>query len=99
MGNFSDYINEKEKSNLANNKIFEEDVSVEDSLKNKINKYSSYSQDDLMNEFLKLTIEKKKQGKLDNDELSSLKKTIEPMLNNEQKKTMNNLFEMVKNVK
>ena len=38
-----------------------------------------------MNEFIRLTNEKKQRGELDDSELEKLKNTISPMLNNEQK--------------
>lgn len=93
MSNFSDYIN----SNKINEGLHEK--KTKESLQSKIDEYSGFSQDRLMSEFIKLTIEKKKRGELTNDELQSLKNTIVPMLNNEQKIMLDKMLQMVKDVK
>ena len=67
-------------------------------MKSKIEEYSGYSQDRLINDFVKLTMEKKKRGELSEKELISLQNTIAPMLNNEQKESLEKLLQMVRNV-
>ena len=42
-----------------------------------------------MGEFLRLTIEKKKRGELKKEELQTIKQTIYPYLNDEQKQNLN----------
>lgn len=93
MGNFSDYINSTnidDEKNIKNNK----NEKLEDLIEN----YSKLSDNDLMKEFLKLTIERKKQGSLSDGELETLKSTILPYLDEKQKNTLENLLEMIKNV-
>lgn len=95
MGNFSDYIkrtdiNNSDNINLNNDK--------KEDLEKLIEKYSALSDNDLMKEFLIMTIERKKQGKLNEEELAILKSTILPYLDEAQKNTLENILEMIKNV-
>lgn len=91
MGNFSDYINS---TNIDDENKNNKNEKLEDLIEN----YSKLSDNDLMKEFLKLTIERKKQGSLSNGELETLKSTILPCLDEKQKNTLENLLEMIKNV-
>ena len=47
---------------------------------------------------MKLTLEKKKKGVLDEKELNNIKSTIEPFLNDEQKSNLDKILNMVRNV-
>ncbi len=89
MANFSDYNWNKENN--------EQKLSERD-LEKLIDKYSELDNDTLMKEFLKITLEKKKQGKLSDSELSVLKNSILPYLNESQKQSLNSILEIVKNV-
>lgn len=89
MANFSDYNWNKENN--------EQKLSERD-LEKLIDKYSELDNDTLMKEFLKITLEKKKQGKLSDGELSVLKNSILPYLNESQKQSLNSILEIVKNV-
>ena len=89
MANFSDYNWNKENN--------EQKLSEQD-LEKLIDKYSELDNDTLMKEFLKITLEKKKQGKLSDSELSVLKNSILPYLNESQKHSLNSILEIVKNV-
>lgn len=95
MGNFSDYI---KSTNLADDKINAESKNNNEKLEQLIDDYSKLSDDDLMREFLKLTIERKKQGNLNDGELEILKNTIMPYLDEKQINTLENILEMIKNV-
>ncbi len=101
MQNFSDYIkNNNSASYNSDNKSNDiNTIKTNEALQNKIDEYSRYSSDKLLSEFMKLTIEKKRKGELSDNELEKLKNTITPMLNNEQKKSLEELINMVKNVK
>ena len=102
MQNFSDYIknNKSNKSSsVSEDYKIEGDSKIKENLQSKIDEYSNYSSDKLISEFVRLTIEKKRKGELSDFELEKLKSTITPMLNDEQKKTLENLMQMVKNVK
>ena len=92
MANFSDFVKEK--------KINEEKMpySNED-LESMINKYSELSEDRLLSEFLKLTLEKRKRGELSEKELQNLRSTLVPVLNTQQIESLDKILEMVKNVK
>ena len=89
MANFSDYNWNKENN--------EQKLSEQD-LQKLIDKYSELDNVTLMKEFLKITLEKKKQGKLSDSELSVLKNSILPYLNESQKQSLNSILEIVKNV-
>ena len=89
MANFRDYNWNKENN--------EQKLSEQD-LEKLIDKYSELDNDTLMKEFLKITLEKKKQGKPSDSELSVLKNSILPYLNESQKQSLNSILEIVKNV-
>ncbi len=95
MSNFSDYLNKEKNNNKSTSQ--KNDYSEKD-LQNKIDEYSKYNLDRLLDEFTKLTIEKKKKGELRDNELTSLKNTIMPMLNKEQRDNLDRLLQMVKDV-
>ena len=98
MQKFSDFV---KNDNISNEDInnSSENIKTKEDMQSKIDKYSSYSSDRLLNEFMKLTLEKKKRGELSDSELEKLKNTILPMLNTEQIQSLENLIQMVKNVK
>lgn len=98
MSNFSDFLNNN-KNNLDKNEIKkQEHTPNEKKLEDMIENYSKYSHDELMNEFLKMTMKKKKQGELSSEELNSIKSTIMPYLTDEQKLNMEKLLKMVEYV-
>lgn len=102
MQKFSDFVKSNEvknenKENSYDNK--HESFNNATDMQSKIDEYSKYSSDKLLNEFIRLTVEKKRKGELTEKELENLKNTIIPMLNSDQKQTLENLLQMVKNVK
>lgn len=96
MGNFSDFIKENNKNN--NDKDPNKKSYSEENLTQMINKYSAYGKDELMKEFLKLTLEKKRRNELSPEMMSNLKNILYPMLTEEQKRNLNTILEMVENV-
>ena len=60
-----------------------------------IDKYSKYSTDELMNEFIKITEEKKRNGTLSSD-FDRYNSILQPYLNDEQKSRMKDLFDKVR---
>ena len=90
----SEFLND----NSYKEKDKQEKKYTQEELKKMIDDYSGLSEDSLMKEFLKLTIEKKRRGELSDGELDKLKSTIKPMLNSDQYQKLNQLLEMVKNV-
>lgn len=98
MNNFSDFMNKNDDEKKVNSTSNKESKYTSDQLQDMINKYSGFSKDKLMSEFIKLTLEKKKRGELSDSELENIKSTISPMLNLEQKESLEKLLDMVKNV-
>ena len=93
VGNFSDYMNKPEPETKKNtSKINTED------LEKLIDKYSEYESDDLLKEFFKMTLERKKQGNLKDGELDNIKQTISPYLDSNQRQSLEKLLDMIKNV-
>ena len=97
MSNFSDYIkNNSQGEKSSNNKNVNINSQLnEQNLEKLIDKYSSQSSNDLLSEFIKLTIEKKKKGELNNQELQKIKSTIVPFLSQEQKSKLDEIIELV----
>ena len=104
MSDFSEFI--KNMNNINNNEFkdskrdskAEQEIPNNAKLEDMINKYSKYSNEDLMSEFLKLTAEKKCNGELSNNEIEKMKSTILPLLNEEQKNNLEKILNVVKNV-
>ncbi|MGN0960851.1 MAG: hypothetical protein ACI4PF_01475 [Christensenellales bacterium] len=96
MSNFSEYIKNENKGKDDEGQKNKKYTQAE--LEEMINKYSNYGKDQLMSEFLKLTLKKKKNGELKASDLERVKNTLSPMLNEEQKNNLNQILEMVKNV-
>lgn len=95
MSSFNDFI----KDNKDGESI--KDTYTEDrnkKLEDKINEYQKLSSNELMQEFIKLTIEKKRNGELTKNELENIKQTIIPYLSEEQRQSLQNLLDMVDNV-
>ena len=91
MSKFSDFVkDENNGKERVENQPNTEDISK------LIDKYSTYSQADLMDEFLKESERKKQNGELSDDDVIKLKTTLAPLLNDEQKSRLNDLLNMVK---
>ena len=97
MANFSDYV-KNENNNINSDNTYRDNVNKNEKLEEMIENYSKLSENDLMKEFMRLTLEKKKNGNLSDKELENIKNTILPFLNNEQKDNLEKLIKMVKNV-
>lgn len=61
-----------------------------------IEKYSSYSSEELLQEYLGKTAQSKASGKYSEEKMNKIKEAILPMLNDEQKKYLDQLLDMVK---
>lgn len=88
---FSDFVSQQnqevknEKLEQAKKKVQTEDMSgFEDLIRN----YSNYSEEELIQEFLRLTQEGKKKGTLNAESLRKLSETVRPMLNAKQQKML-----------
>ena len=101
---FSDFMNTSITEDCYSNKAFDEtknneniNISYEnrENIENLVNKYSNFSSDELMQEFLKITENKRRNGTLNND-LDRMKTTLSPFLNDEQINKMNDIINKVK---
>ena len=90
MSSFNDFLKEEDVVEEVKNATIEQDVNE------LIDKYSTYSQEDLMAEFLKESERKKLNGELDDGQLSRVKNILAPYLSAEQQEKLNNLLNMVK---
>ena len=99
MGNFNEYINtNNEEECVRTNTEKNTSRPTNDKLEEMISEYQKLSDNELMNEFMRLTLEKKRKGELDSRELNNVKNTILPFLNNEQKTHLEKIINMVENV-
>lgn len=93
MSKFSDFV--KDENNGKINVNFDKEKQNDD-FKKLIDKYSTYSEDDLMKEFLEEGIKKKENGELSEDNLLKIKNVLFPYLDDTQKQKLNDLLNMVK---
>lgn len=93
MSNFSDFMKESNQRNSESDK-----VKTNQEMEKMIDQYSALSEQDLMQEFIKKTVEQKRNGRLNSEELNNIKSKISPMLNDEQNKKLNELIMMVNGV-
>ena len=83
--------------NASNNTNKIEDNNIKN-LEDKIDKYSTLSKQELMDEFLKQSIKQKQSGSLTNDKIDLYRNTLYPYLNDSQKQVFENLMGTVNNV-
>lgn len=95
MSSFNDFIKDNKDSESVKD-TYTEDRNKK--LEDKINEYQKLSSNELMQEFIKLTIEKKRNGELTKNELENIKQAIIPYLSEEQRQSLQNLLDMVDNV-
>lgn len=90
---FSEYI---EKDDFVDDKMINDNINNNmESTEQLIDKYSKYSTSELMNEFIKMTEEKKKNGTL-NADIDRYNTILEPYLTAEQKSKMKDIFDKVR---
>ena len=97
MSSFREFVNQnkdiKEEQSNSDKKLSEEDMSE------LIDRYSKLNENELLTEFMKMTYEKKKKGELNKQELNNVKNTLTPFLNDQQKRNLDNIIDMVDDVK
>lgn len=64
-------------------------------LQEKVSKYQSMGRDELMQEFLRLSMSKKQSGNLSKDTISTYRNTLYPYLNDSQKNMFENLMGVI----
>lgn len=89
MSKFSDYSKSYTKEDIKN------EINKE-SIEEVYNKYSKLDNDSLMNEFIKVSLERKKRGELSDSYFENIKNTLFPYLTEEQKTYYNNLVDKIK---
>lgn len=95
MGRFSDYdYNEKECENVGPEKI-ENSSEMYEKI---IDKYSKLSEQELLQEFMNLTVSKKKNGSISGDDLEKMKATLSPYLSDTQKNNLDKIIKLVNDV-
>jgi len=87
MAKFSEYIK---------NDIPKVSSERESEINDMVNKYSGYSEDELVNEFVRQTNLKRQSGEMDDAGLDKIKDTLSPYLNKEQQARLNEIMKMVK---
>lgn len=95
MGKFSEYSFDENKCNESTIKNTKNDS---ENIEKMIDKYSRFSEQELLQEFVSLTASKKMQGTLGNDELEKIKGTLSPYLNNTQKMNLDRVIDVIKDV-
>lgn len=92
MSDFKNYYSNKNKNTTPK----EEDTQAQlEYLRNIASSYDGKSEDKLIADIIKAVISQKEQGKLTNDEIKKLYKTISPMLNQEQRTRLEGLMEQL----
>ena len=71
-------------------KILNENKEQADKYEDIINKYKNMNQNDLLSNLFSEATKLKQEGKLDSETLNSLKSSLSPFLNQEQKEMLNN---------
>lgn len=90
MSKFSEFIKQDQSRIREEKEIKKEDVSE------LIDKYSTYSEDELMREFLTESKRKKDRGELSDDQVLKMKELLSPYLDGHQKEKLEELIKMVK---
>ena len=60
-----------------------------------MDKYKNYSQEELIQEFIKESKKQKQNGELNSFQIENIKNTLSPYLTDSQKQNLNNLMDMI----
>lgn len=94
MSKFSEFVESDKTSFEVDDKLKKE--KEKEDLSNLIDKYSTYSESELMNEFISESEKRKNSGEFSEENLSKIKNVLSPYLNETQKQKLNDLLNMVK---
>lgn len=94
LKSFSEY---KMKNKKVNENVTNGEKNTE-KYENIIKNYEKLSDNELLNEFLRITYQKKREGKLTENELKTLSDNLIPYLDDKQKEQLKKVLEIVKNV-
>ena len=88
MAKFSDFIKEDTVGQTKKND--------EENIEKIMAKYSDYSEDELMSEFIKESVRKRENGELTEEQLDRISNLLKPYLNDMQKQKLDDLFGVIK---
>lgn len=91
---FKSFAKENQNSSSHEN-IIEQNKDKANEYEEIINKYKNMNQNDLMSNLLSEASKLKKEGKLDEPTLNSLKSTLAPFLNSEQQNMLNSILNAI----
>ena len=94
---FNNQQNKTDKTNINQEEI-KEKIGQDNFEKyaNAINSYKDLSQDELMQKLFSEATKLKQNGSLNESSLNALKSTLSPMLNDDQRKMLDNILNMIK---
>ena len=96
---FKNFCDEKVEAKEKNHKVHI-NKNNEEEIKKQTNqafqKYSNYSKQQLMDELIKMTDEKRKDGSLNNEKLMQMYNAISGVIPNESKKNLDDIFNRLK---
>lgn len=97
MSKFSEYIKTSVKVDTSENltESYKEEI-TEQNIEEALNKYSTLSREELMQEFLKESSLLKQRGGLDDEHINKIEKVLKPHLNEEQQSMFDNLMTEIK---
>ncbi len=76
-------------------KIKKENPETYDKVEDLMDKYKNYSQEELIQEFIKESKKQKENGELNSFQIENIKNTLSPYLTDSQKQNLNNLMDMI----
>lgn len=78
-----------------NKRIIDENQEKANEYQHILDKYKNMSNNELMSNLFSEASKLKKEGKLDDEQLNSLKSTISPFLNNDQQQMLNEIIKAI----
>ena len=88
MAKFSEFV--------SSNEYKKQDETVNETVENLMEKYSTYSESELLNEFLKESVKKRENGELDDEQMDKIRRLLSPYLSGEQSEKLDELFRIIK---
>ncbi len=98
MNKFSEHIKksvQENKQEVHNDYVDLDNVNI-DEYESLIDKYSTYSKEELMKEFLMESRRLKERGGLEDEQISNIEKVLKPHLNTEQQNMFDSLISEIK---
>lgn len=96
MGNRFSNFKEREWVEEIKEKVKEIPKEEKENITNMYDKYSQFSSDELLSEFIKTSKQRRADGTLNDSELARMKETLLPFLSEEQKGRLNQLLDLIR---